>query len=233
MRLTGRGVPGELARPSRRAALLVGLLLLVPAGLVRAQEEELDQGKVYAIQPRSFRMNHEFSVAVAFLPLDAFYKFFAVSGHYVLHFDELWAWEAVHLSFSKYLDIDTGLKKQMMDDWDVSPTDTPKIDYFLDTNLMVKPLYGKMALFDSWVVYMQSYFILGLGAVKYETAWFPSIDAGTGLRVFLNSSLSLRLEVRDYVTIGQGGVDNSLYFGLAFCYNAFAEEKGVTHHAGR
>jgi len=233
MHLTGRGAPGGMARPSRRAALLVGILLLAMAGMVRAQDEDIDQGKVYAIQPRNYRMSHEFSVAAAFLPLDAFYKFFAISGHYVLHFNELWAWEAVHLSFSKYLDIDTGLKKQMMDDWDVSPTDTPKIDYFLDTNLMVKPLYGKMALFDSWVVYMQSYFILGLGAVKYETAWFPTIDVGAGLRVFLNNTLSLRLEVRDYVTIGEGGVDNALYFGLAFCYNAFAEEKTVARQPGR
>ena len=187
--------------------------------------DELDQGKVYAIQDREYRMNHEFSVSVAFLPLDAFYKFFAVSGHYVLHFNDLWAWEAIHFSFSKYMDIDTGLKKQMSDDWDVSATDTPKLDYMLDTNLMIKPMYGKVALFDSWLVYLETYFLIGLGAEKLQTAWFPAANLGVGMRVFITNTISLRFEVRDYLYLAEGAVDSTLYFGIGFCYNAFSEEK--------
>jgi len=187
--------------------------------------DELDQGKVYAIQDREYRMNHEFSVSVAFLPLDAFYKFFAVSGHYVLHFNDLWAWEAIHFSFSKYMDIDTGLKKQMSDDWDVSATDTPKLDYMLDTNLMIKPMYGKVALFDSWLVYLETYFLIGLGAEKLQTAWFPAANLGVGMRVFITNTISLRFEVRDYLYLAEGAVDSTLYFGIGFCYNAFSDEK--------
>jgi outer membrane beta-barrel protein len=203
-------------------AMLVSLPFRAPA-----QEDDLDQGKVFAIQARDYRMNHEFSLSMAFLPLDAFYKFFAVSGHYVVHFNDLWAWEAIHFAFSQYLDVDTGLKSELSDKWDASATDTPRIDYSFDTNLMLKPLYGKMTLFDSLIVYMETYFVLGVGAEKFETAWFPAGNVGVGMRIFLSDTLSLRFEVREYVYLEEGGVDSTLYFGVGFCYNAFAEERKV------
>jgi outer membrane beta-barrel protein len=209
------------------SAWLVLAVLVCASPGARALEEDLDQGKVFAIQARSHRMNHEFSLSMAFLPLDAFYKFFAVSGHYVVHFTDMWAWEAIHFSFSKYLDIDTGLKGEMERKWDASATDTPKLDYFIDTNLMLKPLYGKMTLFDSLVIYMETYFILGIGAEKFQTAWFPCGDVGVGMRIFLTDTLSLRFEAREYVFLEEGGVDSTLYFGIGFSYNAFAEERQV------
>ncbi|MBW1810490.1 MAG: outer membrane beta-barrel domain-containing protein [Deltaproteobacteria bacterium] len=219
-------------RCPRRGRILVSTLAVLVAGLIALQapsalalEADLDQGKVFAIQNRDYRMNHEFSVSMAFLPLDAFYKFFAISGHYVLHFNDLWAWEAIHFSFAKYLDIDTGLKKQMNDDWDVSATDTPKIDYFIDTNLMIKPMYGKVALFDNWVIYVETYFLIGIGAEKFQTAWFPAANLGVGLRIFITDTISLKLEAREYLYLEEGGVDSTLYLGLGFCYNAFAEDK--------
>ena len=208
------------------ALLVLAILVSFPSG-APALEDDLDQGKVFAIQARDYRMNHEFSLSMAFLPLDAFYKFFAVSGHYTVHFTDMWAWEAIHFSFSKYLDVDTGLKSHLSDEWDASATDTPKIDYFIDTNLMLKPLYGKMTLFDSLVIYMETYFILGIGAQKFQTAWFPAGDVGVGMRIFLTDTLSLRFEVREYVYLEEGGVGSTLYFGTGFSYNAFAEERQV------
>ncbi len=224
--------------PSRTrdyAKPLAGLVLVISMALpsgAPALEEDLDQGKVFAIQPRAHRMNHEFSLSAAFLPLDAFYKFFAVSGHYVVHFNDMWAWEAIHFSFSKYLDVDTGLKRELEKRWDASATDTPKIDYFIDTNLMLKPLYGKMTLFDKLVIYMETYFILGIGAEKFQTAWFPAGDVGVGMRIFLTNTLSLRFEAREYVYLEEGGVDSTLYFGIGFSYNAFAEERQVKEAKG-
>ncbi len=206
-------------------ALLVAVAssLVGPAAL--AEDDDLDQGKVYAIQERSYRMNHEFMLSFGFMPLDAFYKMFAISGHYVVHFDELWAWEAAHLSFSKYLTIDTGLKDQLNKKWDVQPTDPEenRIDFVLDTNLMIKPLVGKAVLFDDYVIHGESYILAGVGAEKFETAWFPAVNVGLGLRIYIVETISLRLEVREYVNFGEG-VGNNLVFTFGFAYNAFAED---------
>jgi outer membrane beta-barrel protein len=206
-------------------------MLVVFPQAASAQEDELDQGKVFAIQERAFRMNHEFSLSTSFLPLDAFYKFVAVAGHYTVHFDDFWAWEAIHFSFTKYLDLDTGLKKEMADRWDVSPTDTHRMDFFLDTNLMLKPFYGKMALFDDAIVHMETYIVLGLGTLRSEAPVpYPvSVNVGVGMRIFLSNTLSLRFEAREYTVffIDTGGIEHVLSLGVAFSYNAFADEVAV------
>ena len=195
-----------------------------------AQDDDLDYGRVYAVQERPYRMNHEFSLSVAFLPLDAFYKYFAVGGEYVLHIDDFWAWEVLHFSFSQYMDIDTGLAKELQDNWEASPTDTPRIHYLLDTSIMLKPMYGKAALVGDYVVHAETYILFGGGAQKMETAWFPALNVGIGLRVFISNTISIRGEVREYVYFEEGsrgsggGAHSTLYFGLAFSYNAFAEE---------
>ena len=219
--------------PKILIALVASVLTMAPR-LAGAQDEDLDQGKVFAIQERNFRMNHEFALSTSFLPLDAFYKFVAIGGHYTVHFDDFWAWEAIHFSFTKYLDIDTGLKKEMIDNWKASPTDTHRIDYYLDTNLMLKPFYGKMALFDDTIVHMETYILLGLGTLRSEAPVpFPvSINVGVGMRIFLSDTISLRFEAREYTVffIESGAIEHILSLGVGFSYNAFAEEvssKGV------
>ena len=59
-----------------RAWTLVWLVLVVSwlaSPMALAEEEDLDQGKVYAIQERAYRMNHEFMLSFGFMPLDAFF----------------------------------------------------------------------------------------------------------------------------------------------------------------
>ena len=210
--------------------VLLVLLMGLNTSAFAEDEDGLDQGKVFAVQPRPYQMNHEFGLSFGFLPLDAFYKMFSVSGHYVVHFDDLWAWEAVHLSFSKYLDLDTGLKGELADRWDTSPTnpEEDRIDFILDTNLMIKPMVGKAALFDSLVIHNETYFLIGVGAQKFETAWYPAFNVGVGIRIFIIDTISARLEVREYISIEEGGVGSTLHFGLGFSYSAFAEEARPT-----
>ncbi len=219
--------PMRVALSSCRAwALIVGIpLALAAVAPATRADEDLERGKVYAIQERAYRMNHEFTLSFGFMPLDAFYKTFSVSGHYVVHFDDLWAWEAAHLSFSRYLSVDTGLKEELNDRWDAQPTDPEenRIDFILDTNLMLKPMYGKAVLFDDWVIHGETYFVLGVGAEKFKTAWYPAVNAGVGLRVFVIDTISLRVEVREYVHFGED-VGSNLVFGLGFSYNAFADD---------
>lgn len=218
----------DFYRP-RSWVLMAVLLACLAAPLSALAEEDLDQGRIFSIQDRPYQMNHEFTLSFGFMPLDAFYKMFSISGHYVVHFDELWAWEAVHLSFSKYLSVDTGLKGELDSRWDVQPTDPEekRIDFTVDTNLMIKPMFGKAVLFDDSVIHTDTYFLVGVGAEKFETAWYPAIDFGVGIRIFIIDTISARLEVREYIHIGEE-VGGTLVFGLGFSYNAFAEDKNIS-----
>ncbi len=202
--------------------VFLGWLEVCPA---YAEQSGQDYGKVYAIQEKPFIMNHEISLSMAFLPLDAFYKYMVVSGHYTAHFDDFWAWEVVHLSWAT-LALDTGLKKELNDRWGITAMDTPRLEYFLDSNLMIKPLTGKMVLFDDWLINMESFVLVGLGAQRFESgAWYPAMDAGIGMRVFMSNTLSIRVEAREYVYMADSKVDSVLYFGASLCYNAFAGEQ--------
>ncbi|NOZ88183.1 MAG: outer membrane beta-barrel domain-containing protein [Deltaproteobacteria bacterium] len=213
------------------APMLFVMLAYCPVS--RADEDELDYGKIYAVQPREYRMNHEFSLSLAFLPLDAFYKYFAIGGEYVLHIDDFWAWQVIHFSFSQYMDVDTGLKKELHKKWDASATSTPKLKYFLDTSVMLKLLYGKAAIMNDYVVQDETYLLLGAGVQHIAMFWFPAVNLGLGLRVFITKTISLRGEVREYIYFEEGarssggGVHSTLYLGLAFSYNAFAEEPHI------
>jgi outer membrane beta-barrel protein len=228
--------PGRRRGPGAWVALTALLVLLAPGGAALADttDEGLDQGRVYAIQNRAFRMNHEFALSLGFLPLDAFYKMFTIGGHYVVHFDEVWAWEAVHLNYSKYLDVDTGLRGELASRWDASPTDPEanRIDFTLDTNLMFKPMYGKAVVLGDTIAFGETYLVLGVGTAKFETAWYPAINVGLGFRVYLGETISLRLEVREYIHFGEGGAGGTLQFALAFAYNAFAEDTRVPEATG-
>ncbi len=209
------------------AAVFLGCALLLCTIAQAKADEDLEYGNVYAIQTRTYRMNHEFTFSLAFMPLDAFYKYFGLGGQYVFHFNNIWAWEAVHFTLTKYLNIDTGLKQQLLDRWQASTIGQQKrLDMTVDTNLMIKPLYGKLALWNSLVIYSEGYFLVGVGTQDYQNGWKPAFDVGMGLRVYLNNKFSLRLEVRDYVAFVPG-VNNTLYFGVGVSYNAFAEEDKI------
>ncbi len=206
------------------ATVFLGCALLLCTITQAKADEDLEYGNVYAIQTRTYRMNHEFAFSLAFLPLDAFYKYFGLSGQYVFHFNNIWAWEAVHFTFTEYLSVDTGLKGGLKQ-WEETPTQTPRLDMMLDTNLMIKPLYGKLALLNGRVMYGEGYFLVGVGTQKYQIGWSPDIDVGVGMRIYLNNKFSVRLEVREYLDIGNGNnVTSTLYFGIGICYNAFADE---------
>jgi outer membrane beta-barrel protein len=219
---------GGRVRRHRAGVVLLGCALLLCSIAQAKVEEDLDYGNVYAIQTRAFKMNHEFSLSLAFLPLDAFYKYFGLSGHYVFHFNNIWAWEAVHFTFTQYLKIDTGLKKQLIDNWEATPIGKlRRLDMTLDTNLMVKPFYGKLTLMNGLVIYSEAYFLVGVGTQKYQV-WRPAFDVGMGMRIYINKKFSLRLEVREYVDIeNNSNLNSTLYFGLGICYNAFADDEKI------
>ena len=64
-------------------------------------------------------------------------------------------------------------------------------------------------------------------AEEFETAWFPAVNVGVGMRVFLTKTVSLRFEAREYVYMEEGGVDSTLFLGFGFAYNAFAEDRFI------
>lgn len=181
-----------------RTALLIAAVLLPQAA--RAQASELENpGSVSAIQERAYRMAAEFDLAVGVLPLDAFTKQVYAQVSFVYHFTDYFAWQVGRGAYG--YNWSTGLKAQLEKDYAVLPTTIDSIQFFVGSDLMFTPFYGKVAILNKAVAFYEAYLILGVTVFKYTNAFRPAANIGGGIRVFQNKYVSYRLEVTDNIVI--------------------------------
>ena len=170
------------------------------AGAAFGQTSELENpGSVSAIQDRAYRMAAEFDLTVGVLPLDAFTKQVYAQVAFVYHFTDYFAWQVGRAAYG--YNWSTGLKNQLEKDYAVLPTTIDSIQFFVGSDLMFTPFYGKIAVLNRFVVFYEAYLMLGVTVFKYTNAFRPAANIGGGLRVFQNKYVSYRLEVTDAIVI--------------------------------
>lgn len=182
---------------------LIGLCLLVPA-LSFAQVQDLENpGTVSAVQDRAYRMMHELDLSVGVLPLDAFYKGLYAQVSYTAHFSDSFAWQVGRAAYTYAAK--TGLREQLERDFGVLPTAFEEVQFFFGSDIMWKPLYGKLSVLNRWVVHGEVFLTLGATLFKFTNAFRPGVNLGGGGRVFLSKYVSFRLDVTNNVVIPIGG----------------------------
>ncbi len=185
----------------QRALIVVTLLL---ASVASAQLEEFENpGTVSAIQDRAYRMQHELNLSVGILPLDAFYKGLYAQVGYVVHFTDSFAWQVGRGAYTYAAK--TGLREQLERDFGVLPTAFEEVQFFVGTDLMWKPLYGKLSILNRGVVHGEVFLLLGATVFKFTNAFRPGINIGGGGRVFVSKWVSFRLDVTNNVVLPVGG----------------------------
>jgi outer membrane beta-barrel protein len=174
-----------------------------------------DDAAAYAVQNREYRLGHELHAGIGTLPLNAFSKGFTVGGGYTYHFNSLWAWEIAQFEYS--IGIDTGLKKQLLDNFQVQPTQIESVSYIGSSTILFKPFYGKLAAVNRSVIHMEIFLALGGAFAHYQNpdAYRFGFDAGAGIRFYLGEHFSFRLDVRDYTFFNGTKPESELYLGLA------------------
>jgi outer membrane beta-barrel protein len=209
-----------------RYKLLPGLLAAVAALLIftasreaRADEDaDADQVATYAVQKRLFRLGLELNAGVGILPMDAFSKVLVADGAVTWHFSSAWGWEIVQGGYG-FLKISTGLKKELLNNFGVEPTQLPSPDFLVSSNLVFSPFYGKLAGLNRSVNHIELFFPFGIAVAKYSN---PATirqggDVGLGLRWFLGTHTSLRLDARDYLvfqSFSDFSLTNEVLFAL-------------------
>lgn len=210
------------------------LLLCVCALLAArssAQEADEPQG-VTAVQERAYRMMHEIDLSVGVLPLDPYSKGFVAQGSYTAHFTDFFAWQIARGGYS--FTVKTALRSQLERDFGQLPTAFEEIRFFVGSDVLFKPFYGKLAVVDKWVLHGELFFILGVTVFNFNVpddalgrAFRPGVNLGLGGRLFLSKVLSLRLDISDNVVIplsaGQN-VTNVMAMALSLGINIGATE---------
>ena len=179
---------------------VLALGLLLGSLVASAQGSDLENpGSVSAIQQRPYSMSFEFNpVVIGTLPLDAFYKSYYLAGSVVVHFSDVLAWQVGRGGYS--FNVSTGLREQLETKFGVLPTANDEINWFVGSDVMLKPFYGNTSVLNSWVLHYEAYFLIGASLFKYTVGGFqPGVNLGGGIRVFQTKYVSYRLDISDSI----------------------------------
>jgi outer membrane beta-barrel protein len=193
----------------------------MPGEALAQLEFGAEKPRVFSIQRRPYRLGHEFQLGVGVLPLDAFYVGTVFGASYTYHFSDFWAWEIAGAGYS--LNFGTGLKTSLFDDFGVEPVrgGGERITVLASTSVVVKPLFGKLAIFNSDVIFSETFFVAGVGPIRKGNSWRPAVDLGIGLRFWTAQSVSWRLDVRDYLIFTSILPENSLMLMVSAAFNYY------------
>ena len=180
---------------------LLAVVLLLCSLTARAENNDLENpGSVSAIQNRAYTLDFEFDLGAGTLPLDAFYKGYYPTLGAVVHFSDYLAWQVARGGYS--FNVSTGLRDQLERDFGVLPTAFDEVNWFVGSDVMFKPFYGKSSVLNTWVLHYEAHFLVGVSVFKFSVAGFsPAINLGGGIRLFHTRYVSYRLDVSDAVVI--------------------------------
>ena len=100
-----------------------------------------------------------------------------------------------------------------------------RITIFATSALVVKPLFGKISLFNQTMLYAESQFFIGGGPMRLAleedgTFYFAGLIGGA-LRFWTNDVFSIRFEIRDYLIFRDLLPDNTMMLGVSASFNFF------------
>jgi len=207
-----------------RASVTAFCLVLALAPAARAEDAVGEGPRVFSIQPRPYKLGHEFQLGLGVLPMDAFYVGAVITASYTYHFTDFWGWEIAGAGYSK--NFNTSLRGDLHKDYGVVPVQGggDRIQYFGTTSLVIKPFFGKLAIFNDGLVTSETFFVLGLGALEMGPPAGRAdprlvVDLGLGLRLWSSETLSMRVDVRDYLIFVSALPQQALFLSVSVAFN--------------
>ncbi len=176
-----------------------------------------------AIQERRFRPQHEVSLAVGYLPLDALTKGVTGSLGYTLHLDDHFAWRVAEVGLSSGLK--SSIRKDLQNNYGTPDREFEEPVLLVSSELIWQALYGRESLFNRGVVWTGTTVHLGGGGVMLrsdtDSKLRPSAVVGLGMKLYVHEDWGLRLEVRDMLVLKELSLpDQVVWLSLAATWAA-------------
>ena len=170
-----------------------------------------------AIQRRKYELNHELRLALGSLPLDAYQKGWSASLGYTLHLSEYFSWEILQVTGA--LLTSTDLRDELIEAFAISEDDFAAPRFLVTTGVELAPFYGKQTFMNGGIGHQQLLIGAYAGVAFGDRGDFgatledfrPLVGLGLGYRLFVSRSLSLRLDVRDFVSFRRAILDNESF----------------------
>jgi outer membrane beta-barrel protein len=140
---------------------------------------------------------------VGVLPVDPYFKGLTGTFGYTVHLSDNWAWEVAQLSYA--YNLETSLYRKLVHISNAGGRDAPEIpaiQWVAASHLVLKPLYGKEAVFNTRVLHLEAFLEAGPAVVGMTGAAHKldlGVDVGAGLRVWLSEAWSTRFDLGEMV----------------------------------
>ena len=160
-----------------------------------AKQAELDLIRVIQRRPFLRRGRVEFSPSIGTNINDSLVNAFLAGASLNYHLTEVMA---VGAYGGVSLGSETDLFDQVIEDYGLF-AQIAQVQWYGGLHFQYAPVYGKFALFNTWIIPWDIYALLGAGYTKTELAGHPTLSAGAGSRFFMNRWFTLNVELRDHI----------------------------------
>jgi len=160
-----------------------------------SKKEEIDLIRVIQRNPFLKQRRVEFSPFLGGNLNDSLVDLFVAGGSLNYHLNEVMG-IGLHGAYS--LGSETDLFDKMIEDYGLFP-EVSKVQWYASLHFQYAPLYGKFALFNSWIIPWDAYALLAAGYTRTELSGHPTLSAGIGQRYFFNRWFALNFELRDHI----------------------------------
>ncbi len=208
-----------------KKSIFTGVLfscLLFVAGHGYCGDPEKEE-HVFAIQERIFHKYHELTFVSGYIPDDNFYHSFPIGVGYTFNFNDYISWEVARAYIA--LNNEKDLKTDLEAEFGATPSQFMEPKHALLTHFVIRPFYGKDALWNKRILNHETYFFAGGGVNRYEKRFsfgesdirdFMCLSFGAGLKYFINKNLNVAVEIRDLVTFKEEKTENNVWIGINF-----------------
>jgi len=167
----------------------------VAGEVAAAQQAELDLIRVIQRRPFLRRNRFEVSPSIGTNINDSLVNSFLAGGSLNFHISEVMA---IGGYGGVSLGSETDLFDQVIADYGLF-AQVAQVQWFAGLHFQYAPVYGKFALFNTWIIPWDIYAVLGAGWTKTELDGHPTLSMGAGSRFFMNRWFTLNLEIRDHI----------------------------------
>lgn len=178
-----------------------------------------DLPQIVAVEGRMYNPVSDVTATVGVLPLDAYYKALTLGLVYTRTLDSSYKWAVLNAQAA--FTSDTGLKKDLLTNFSAQPQGIlDYIKYYVTSDLIYSPIYGKNLAFNKTVVRTEMSLIYSVGAVAFNSGTMaPMAGFGGQIRFFSSPTFSYKFDTRLYYHIAEAKSSNfilSLGFGFSF-----------------
>lgn len=199
---------------------------LFVSGKTYAQEEDIFAiPKTYAVQNRKFKLGSQYSAHFGYMPMDSFTKGIVLGGSYTKYFSDFTGWEVLNANY--VFSYDTGLKKELIDQYNADPGEIPDFpEWYLTSNIVYTPIYNKNLFFNKSVIWGDITFVAGPGIGSFKNDGVkPLVNFGAVLRFFLDAQQSIKVDIRENLPFLSTGVEPYLLISVGYTYQPETKPK--------